>query len=110
MRPSPFRDGTVLVHSSALRVRGTSMPKNTFRIFATADIGEAAFKRLRERGYEIAAYSTSEPPPKRLIIEKARSGIDGLIATLRDPIDADIFEAGNSSLKMVAQYTVRFDN
>jgi hypothetical protein len=32
------------------------MPDKKFRIFATADIGDAAFKRLRERGYEVDIY------------------------------------------------------
>ncbi len=51
-----------------------------------------------------------EPPPKSLIIEKVRSGIDGLITTLRDPIDAEVFEAGKGTLKVVAQFAVGFDN
>jgi glyoxylate reductase len=50
------------------------------------------------------------PPPKRLIVEKVRGGIDGLITTLRDPIDAEIFEAGQGTLKVIAQYAVGFDN
>src|SRR5206468_10743349 len=51
-----------------------------------------------------------EAPSKKLIIEKVKSGIDGLITTLRDPIDAEIFEAGKDSLKVVAQIAVGFDN
>src|ERR1039458_1797019 len=86
------------------------MPDKNFRIFATADIGDAAIKRLRERGYEVDVYPHPEPPPKSLIIEKVRSGIDGLITTLRDPIEAEIFEAGKGTLKVVAQYAVGFDN
>ena len=86
------------------------MPDKNFRIFATADIGDAAIKRLRERGYEVEAYPNPESPPKSLIIEKVRSGIDGLITTLRDPIDAEIFEAGKGTLRIVAQYAVGFDN
>ncbi|HUI84519.1 MAG TPA: D-glycerate dehydrogenase [Candidatus Binatia bacterium] len=86
------------------------MPDRNFRVFATADIGDAAFNRLRERGYELEIYPHPEPPPRSLIIEKVRSGIDGLITTLRDPIDAQIFEAGNGTLKVVAQYAVGFDN
>ena len=39
-----------------------------------------------------------------------KSGIDGLITTLRDPIDAEIFEAGAGTLKVVAQFAVGFDN
>ena len=86
------------------------MPGKKFRVFATCDIGEAAFDRLRERGYELEVYPGPEAPPKKLIVEKVRSGIDGLITTLRDPIDAEVFEAGKSNLKVVAQIAVGFDN
>ncbi len=81
-----------------------------FRVFATCDIGKQALDILRKRGYDLEVYPDSEPPPKRLIIEKVKSGIDGLITTLRDPIDAEIFEAGKGTLKGVAQLAVGFDN
>src|SRR5439155_1411226 len=45
-----------------------------------------------------------------LIVEKVKSGIDGLITTLRDPIDAEVFAAGNGTLRVVAQFAVGFDN
>jgi glyoxylate reductase len=80
-----------------------------FRVFATCDIGEA-LNVLRKRGYEVEVYPDPEAPPKSLILEKLRSGIDGLITTLRDPIDAEIFEAGKGHLKVVAQLAVGFDN
>jgi glyoxylate reductase len=80
-----------------------------FRVFATCDIGEA-IDLLRRRGYEVEVYPHPEAPPKSLIIEKAKSGIDGLITTLRDQIDAEVFEAGKESLKVVAQIAVGFDN
>src|SRR5271167_3619099 len=86
------------------------MPQKEIRVFATADIGDAAFDRLRERGYQLEVYPNPEPPPKSVIIEKVKSGIDGLITTLRDPIDAEVFEAGKGTLKVVAQYAVGFDN
>jgi glyoxylate reductase len=82
---------------------------NKFRVFATCDIGEA-INLLRDRGYEVEVYPHPEAPPKSLIIEKVKSGIDGLITTLRDPIDGEIFEAGTDTLKVVAQYAVGFDN
>ncbi len=80
-----------------------------FRVFATSDIGEA-LDVLRERGYELDVYPKPEAPPKALIIEKLKCGIDGLITTLRDQIDAEIFEAGKGHLKVVAQIAVGFDN
>ncbi|HEX4485755.1 MAG TPA: D-glycerate dehydrogenase [Terriglobales bacterium] len=80
-----------------------------FRVFATCDIGEA-LDVLRKRGYEVETYPNPEPAPKSLIVEKVKSGIDGLITTLRDKIDAEVFDAGRGSLKVVAQYAVGFDN
>src|SRR6202790_5096099 len=80
-----------------------------FRVFATCDIGEA-INLLRDRGYEVEVYPQPEAPPKSLIIDKVHDGIDGLITTLRDPIDAEVFEAGKNTLKVVAQYAVGFDN
>jgi putative transposase len=65
-----------------------------FRVFAICDIGQDALDLLRRRGYEVEVYDQREPPPKSLIIDKVRSGIDGLITTLRDQIDAEVFEAG----------------
>ena len=84
--------------------------KPRFRVFATCNIGDEALDRLRERGYDLEVYDHLEPPPKQLVIAKVRSGIDGLITTLRDPIDAEVFEAGRDTLKVVAQDAVGFDN
>src|SRR6201997_533345 len=84
--------------------------KKKFRVFATSRIGDAAENYLRERGYELEVFQGPEAPPKKLIVEKVRSGIDGLITTLRDPIDAEGFEAGRGGLKVVAQDAVGFDN
>ena len=86
------------------------MPKNKFKVFATCHIGDAAENQLRERGCALEVYPGPEAPPKALILEKAGSGIDGLITTLRDPIDAEVFEAGKGTLKVVSQIAVGFDN
>ena len=79
------------------------------RVFATCDIGDA-LNILRHKGYDVEVYPRPEAPPKSLIIEKVRSGVDGLITTLRDSIDAEVFAAGAGTLKVVAQFAVGFDN
>jgi len=84
--------------------------KKQFRVFATSRIGEPAEDRLRERGYELEIFQGPDAPNKKLIIEKVKSGIDALITTLRDPIDAEVFETGQGTLKVVAQIAVGFDN
>ena len=79
------------------------------RVFATCDLGDS-LNILRQKGYDLEVYAKPEAPPKSLIIEKVRSGVDGLITTLRDQIDAEIFAAGNGTLRVVAQLAVGFDN
>lgn len=81
-----------------------------FRIFATCNIGEEALQKLRDRGFELEVFDEIEPPPKSLILEKVRSGVAGLITTLRDEIDQEVFEAGKETLKVIAQDAVGFDN
>ena len=86
------------------------MSDRIVRVFATADIGREALHRLRQRGYDVEVYADTEPPPKSLIVEKVRSGIDALITTLRDAIDEEVFVAGFNTLRIVAQIAVGFDN
>ena len=81
----------------------------TFRIFATCDMGDS-INLLRSRGYDVEVYPQPEAPPKSLILEKVLAGIDGLLTTLRDPIDAEVFAAGQGTLKVVSQIAVGFDN
>src|SRR5215467_12176614 len=83
---------------------------NKFRVYATCHIGAAAENLLREKGYDLEVYPGPEAPPKSLIVEKVSNGVDGLIPTLRDPIDAEVFEAGKSTLKVISQFAVGFDN
>jgi glyoxylate reductase len=81
------------------------------RIFATCDMGEQALARLRERGFEVEVYGEVQPPPRKLLIEKVRSGISALLTTLRDRIDEEVFAAGAASgLKVVSQIAVGVDN
>src|SRR5581483_6264577 len=96
--------------SSAIGIDGISSMTKNFSVFATCDIGNEALDILRQRGYRLEVYPEPKAPPKSLILEKVRSGIDGLITTLRDQIDAEVFEAGKGTLKVVAQYAVGFDN
>lgn len=81
-----------------------------FRVFATCDIGQEALTLLEQRGYDVEVYDQVEAPPKCVIIERVRSGIEGLITTLRDPIDREVLEAGRGTLRVVAQDAVGYDN
>ena len=90
-------------------VFGGLMMSHKFRVFATCEIGDA-ITMLRNKGYDVEVYPNAEAPPKAFIVERVKSGVDGLITTLRDQIDAEVFSAGAGTLKVVAQYAVGFDN
>ncbi|MBI3650403.1 MAG: D-glycerate dehydrogenase [Acidobacteria bacterium] len=81
------------------------------KIFVTVDIGQAALERLREHGYAVEVYAEIHAPPKALLLEKIRSGIDALITSLRDPLDEEVLAAAAaSSLQVIAQMAVGIDN
>jgi glyoxylate reductase len=81
------------------------------RIFATCDIGSEALDRLREKGWNLEVHGSIDPPPRGLLLEKVRGGVDALITTLRDRIDDELLAAGAAAgLKVVAQDAVGFDN
>jgi glyoxylate reductase len=79
------------------------------RVFATCQIGPS-IERLRRRGYEVEVYPGPEAPPREMLLDRVRGGIDGLITTLRDQIDAEVLEAGRGTLKGIAQIAVGVDN
>jgi glyoxylate reductase len=86
------------------------MPQR-FRIFATCDMGQEALQRLRDKGWELEVHDEVAAPPPEVVLEKVRGGIDALLTTLRDRIDAEVFAAGRSArLKVVAQMAVGVDN
>jgi glyoxylate reductase len=86
------------------------MADQPVRVFVTADIGSEALAKLSDRGYMVEVYGSVTPPPKTLIVERVRAGVDALLTTLRDPIDDEVLAAGADSLKVVAQCAVGFDN
>ena len=85
------------------------MENRKLRVFATCSIGPG-IELLRSRGYDVDVYPGPDAPARELLLEKVRTGIDGLITTLRDQIDAEVFEAGKGTLRGVAQFAVGFDN
>lgn len=85
------------------------MSDRKLRVFATCAIGPAV-ELLRNRGYEVEVFPGPEAPSRDLLLEKVSSGVDGLISTLRDKIDVEVFRAGEGTLKGIAQFAVGFDN
>jgi glyoxylate reductase len=82
-----------------------------FRIFSTCDIGGEALALLLDKGWALEVYDRPEAPPRDLVLSRLRDGVDGLITTLRDRIDAEMLEVGVAAgLKIIAQDAVGVDN
>jgi glyoxylate reductase len=81
------------------------MPK--LKVYVTRELPERGLKIIRKY-FDTEVWTEYAPPPKKLIIEKARN-VDALATLLSDKIDAEVFDAA-PKLKIVTQMAVGFDN
>ena len=77
------------------------------KVYVTREIPERGLKIIEER-FDAEVWPEYGPPPKEVIIEKARN-VDAVVSLLSDKIDAEVFVA-SPKLKIVAQMAVGFDN
>ncbi len=82
------------------------MPKP--KIFITRKIPQAGLDRLAPQ-VEMEVWPGELSPPYETLLEKVRR-IDGLLCLLTDRIDRPLMEAAGSSLKVISQMAVGFDN
>jgi glyoxylate reductase len=81
------------------------MPKP--KVYVTRELPERGLKAI-EKYFVIEVWTEYAPPPKKVIIEKAKN-VDALASLLSDKIDAEVFDTA-PNLKIVAQMAVGFDN
>ncbi|WP_299027907.1 D-glycerate dehydrogenase [uncultured Thermanaerothrix sp.] len=77
-------------------------------VFITRQIASEAIERLREKA-EVEVWLQESPPPKTVLLEKI-AYTDGILTMLTDPIDSEVIQAASSSLKVISQMAVGFDN
>lgn len=77
------------------------------KVFATRELPERGLGAIRKR-FDTEVWGDYAPPPKSVIIEKAAK-VDALVTLLSDKINAEVFDAA-TSLKIVSQFAVGFDN
>ncbi len=78
----------------------------TERILVTREIPEAGLLPLED--FDVTVLS--ERPPERGELLEAVQGIDGVLSTLTEKIDAEFMNAAGESLKVVANMAVGYDN
>lgn len=79
-------------------------------IYITRSIGEVGIQIMKDSGYTVDVGTTTDAPSKEDLIKAlSQKPYDALVSFLTDHIDKDIFDAC-SSIKIVAQYSVGFNN
>ena len=78
----------------------------TEKVLFTREIPEAGLRLLEE--FDVTVLS--ERPPERDELLEAAHGIDGVLSTLTETIDAEFMDAAGDGLKVIANMAVGFDN
>jgi glyoxylate reductase len=77
------------------------------KIYVTRELPDRGLNMIRKY-FEAEVWPEYAPPPKKVIIEKARN-VDAFASLLSDKIDKEVFDAA-PKLKIVSQLAVGFDN
>ena len=76
------------------------------KVLVTREIPEAGLRLLE--GFDVTVLS--ELPPTRDELLEAARGVDGVLCTLTENIDAEFMDAAGEGLKVVANMAVGYDN
>jgi glyoxylate reductase len=76
------------------------------KVLVTREIPEAGLRLLEE--FDVT-FLSEDPPERDELLEAAR-GIDGVLCTLTEQMDAGFMDAAGDSLKVIANMAVGFDN
>jgi glyoxylate reductase len=78
------------------------------KVFVSRIIPEAGLQRVRE-ACDADIWPGYMPPPYETLLERVQ-GKDGLLTMLTDRIDGNLMDAAGSSLKVISQMAVGYDN
>ena len=76
------------------------------KVLVTREIPEAGLKPLEE--FDVTVLS--EGPPERSELLEAARGVEGVLSTLTESMDAEFMDAAGDDLKVIANMAVGFDN
>lgn len=80
-----------------------------YKIFATRRIPGPGLGMLKAAGWRVTVHPGAKPPSRAELLRRVK-GCDALLTLLNDHIDDAVFEAAGPQLKIVANYTVGYDN
>jgi glyoxylate reductase len=78
------------------------------RVFVARRIPEVGLDLVRASA-EAEVWPDELPPPREVLLDKV-CGVDGLLSLLTDRVDDELLDAAGSSLKVVSNFAVGYDN
>lgn len=79
------------------------------RIYITRDIPKVGIDLLREKGYMVKVNKTGKKVLRKDLYENVK-GVDGIISLLNDSIDQKVIDCAGTTLKVISNFAVGFDN
>ncbi len=86
----------------------TSVPPPRPKIFVTRALPSRVRDELT-RSFELALHDAETAPPRATLLASARGAV-GLVTTLSDRVDAELFDAAGPGLRVVTNYAAGVDN
>jgi len=78
------------------------------RVFVARRLPDEGLAPLAE-SLDVDLWPDELPPPRDVLLSRVR-GVDGLLALLTDRVDDELLDAAGSTLKVVSNFAVGFDN
>jgi lactate dehydrogenase-like 2-hydroxyacid dehydrogenase len=78
------------------------------RVFVSREIPARGLDMVLE-ACQAEVWAGEMPPPREVLLEKV-AGVEGLLTLLTDRIDAEVMDAAGPGLKVISNYSVRYDN
>ena len=78
------------------------------KIFVSRRVPEPVHAVLQD-SFSLSYHDAQEPLPRNELLDRV-AGMDGLVTTLTERVDAELLDAAGSQLEVVANYAVGFDN
>jgi glyoxylate reductase len=81
------------------------------KVFITHPIPDRGVKLLQEKGYEVDMNEAAHDRTKEDVIQEIQGKeYDAILSLLTDKVDGSVFDAAGENLKIVADYSVGFNN
>lgn len=78
-------------------------------VYITRRFADSGIKLLKAKGYQVRIYPKDQIIPRDELLKNIR-GASAIVPLLTEHIDEEVFRAAGSSLKIIANYAVGFDN